>query len=81
MQDPIYRVETGEEVVYLTFDDGPYVEADVAVGRVSATTAELLDKLAELRSSVGDPELSATFFVNGWGFVKGTPDRNAPDAT
>lgn len=79
MNDPVYRVDTEETVVYLTFDDGPYVQADVAAGRATAKTADLLDRLAEMRNAVGDPELSATFFVNGWGFVKPTPDRDAPD--
>ncbi|MDQ2687412.1 MAG: polysaccharide deacetylase family protein, partial [Armatimonadota bacterium] len=79
MNDPVYRVDTEEQVVYLTFDDGPYAETDVTVGRATATTGELLDQLAALRATVGDPALSATFFVNGWAFVKPTPDRNAPD--
>lgn len=79
MNDPIYRVDTEEQIVYLTFDDGPYVAADVSAGRATATTADLLDQLAQQRGAVGDPELSATFFVNGWAFVKPGPSPDAPD--
>ena len=79
MNDPVYRVDTEEQVVYLTFDDGPYVAADVAAGRATAPTADLLDTLAQLRTTVGDTQIAATFFVNGWAFVKPLPDRDAPD--
>jgi peptidoglycan/xylan/chitin deacetylase (PgdA/CDA1 family) len=78
MSDPVYRISTAENVVYLTFDDGPYIEADVPA-RATATTATLLDRLSELRNVVGDPDLSATFFINGWTFVKPEPIQSAPE--
>lgn len=80
---PWYRVDTTEQIVYLTFDDGPYVQADVPV-RVTATTEELRQKLSALRAQVNDNELSATFFLNGWALTRQTPDDpynpDAPNA-
>jgi len=76
-------VDTTEQIVYLTFDDGPYVQADVP-GRVTATTEELRQKLSALRAQVNDNELSATFFLNGWALTRQTPDDpynpDAPNA-
>ena len=76
MAEPLYRVETLSHDVYLTFDDGPYVEEDTAPPkpRVTATTDELLAKLEDLREVVGDGNLSATFFLNGWGIAPARPD-------
>lgn len=78
MNAPVFRVDTQELTVCLTFDDGPYIEADVTAGRATATTAALLDKLADLRAQVGDPGLSATFYINGWAFVKPEPGQSVP---
>jgi peptidoglycan/xylan/chitin deacetylase (PgdA/CDA1 family) len=71
MPDPIYRVDTTDPVVYLTIDDGPFIAEDLqAPGET--TTEILLNKLRELRVALRDQELSATFFLNGWGLLKAT---------
>jgi peptidoglycan/xylan/chitin deacetylase (PgdA/CDA1 family) len=86
---PVYRVNTTDNKVYLTFDDGPYVDYDTTnpnapdppppgwKQRADATTDALLNKLHDLRG-IYDAQLTATFFINGWTFVE--PNWNlAPD--
>jgi peptidoglycan/xylan/chitin deacetylase (PgdA/CDA1 family) len=83
---PVYRRNTNTNVIYLTFDDGPYVGIDTMGNDPSANsqTVLLVDKLWELREAVNDPLLSATFFFNGWGFERerkiDDPDPDAPAA-
>jgi peptidoglycan/xylan/chitin deacetylase (PgdA/CDA1 family) len=77
IQDPIYRVPTTSNVVYLTFDDGPYVADD----KRSSTTHALLNVLENVRTYI-DPAISATFFINGWTLVQnGVYDGWTPNAT
>ncbi len=73
MADPVYRVNTAQPIVYLTFDDGPFVTHDLSRGYKSTTLAllQLLDVFrGPAPAGVGDPALSATFFLSGWGFVR-----------
>jgi peptidoglycan/xylan/chitin deacetylase (PgdA/CDA1 family) len=79
---PWYRVDATEQIVYLTFDDGPYIPFDVP-SRVTATTEALRQKLLTLRKpiaqgGVDDNDLSATFFLNGWALTRKYPTESDP---
>jgi peptidoglycan/xylan/chitin deacetylase (PgdA/CDA1 family) len=76
--EPIYSVNTAEDEIYLTFDDGPYLTDDLDAPIVSAPTAAFLIQLERLRNEL-DPYLSATFFLNGWALVNEKPSDKAFD--